>query len=146
LRPAPAIFPEALTSPDEFARHAEELSAKTGRRLPKRAGAAGSATSGPALRDTLHLLANMTEFGKTPIIPAEEFGQMGYSMVLYPVTVLRYMLGAALDLLAGLKSSGSQEPYIPRMLTRAELYVLLDYDRYTEWEREFVPGGGTRPL
>lgn len=143
---ADAVFPEALTSAEEFARYARELSNQTGRPLPAPASAAAAPVPGGAGRDTLCLLANMTEFGRTPIIPAPDFGRMGYSMVVYPVTALRVMLGAARELLAALKSSGSQEALIPRMLTRAELYDLLGYDGYTEWEERFVPGGGTKPL
>lgn len=143
---ADAVFPEALASRDEFTRYAEELSARTRRRLPTAAGAANPPTTGHSDRGPLCLLANMTEFGRTPIIPAAEFGRMGYSMVIYPVTVLRYVLGAAREILTGLRSSGSQEAFIPRMMTRAELYALLGYDRYTEWEKGFAPGGGTKPL
>lgn len=74
------------------------------------------------------LLANMTEFGKTPLLPLEELRRLGYCMVIYPQTALRTALGAVSAMLADLKRDGDQNAWVARMQTRAELYELLDYD------------------
>ncbi len=98
---ADMIFPEALETKEEFAGFAEEV---------------GGA-----------LVANMTEFGKTPYMTAGEFGGMGYSIVLFPMTCFRVAMKAMEDALAELKSSGTQRPMLDRMQTREELYRLLKY-------------------
>jgi len=77
------------------------------------------------------LLANMTEFGKTPLIPASRFGEMGYQMVIFPVTALRVMLRAIEEFYGDLLATGTQAAWTDRMRTRAELYATLDYDEYT---------------
>ena len=99
---ADGIFPEALQSRDEFARFARDV-------------------------DTI-LLANMTEFGKTPLLTADEFGEIGYNLVIYPVTLQRIALKAVEDALRVLQAERSQESLIPRMQTRQELYDLLKYE------------------
>jgi methylisocitrate lyase len=99
------IFPEALADRGEFERFAEAVEAP--------------------------LIANMTEFGKSPLLTLEEFGQMGYAGVLYPVTLMRVAMKAveaALDLIA---DEGTQTELLDLMQTRAELYELL---RYTNFE------------
>jgi methylisocitrate lyase len=111
---ADAIFPEALRSPDEFARFA-------------------AAVPGP-------LLANMTEFGQGPLLTVNELGQMGYSMVLYPLTAFRVAMKAAEDALRTLRDAGHQRDAVPRMLTRAELYDLLGYTGYEERDRAYFGG------
>jgi methylisocitrate lyase len=110
---ADAIFPEGLQSEAEF-----------------EAFAAGA----PGL-----LLANMTEFGKTPIITADRFGELGYRMVIYPLSMMRLAMGEVVRGLSELRRSGSVEPILDRMQSRQELYELLRYTPGTEWR---FPGGG----
>ena len=98
---ADAIFPEALESVDEFARFAREV---------------------PAV-----LLANMTEFGRGPLLDVATLGAMGYRLVLFPLTAFRVAMKAAEETLAGLFRAGHQRDSLPRMMTRAELYDLLGY-------------------
>ena len=108
---ADAIFPEGLSSEDEFAKFRESV-------------------PGP-------LLANMTEFGRTPLIPAAQFANLGYQMVIFPVTALRVMLKAIEEFYADLLRTGTQAEWIDRMRTRAELYDTVDYMAFgakgTEW-------------
>lgn len=99
---ADMIFPEALQTPDEFAQFAREIS--------------------------VPLIANMTEFGKSPLLSAAELGQMGYAAVLFPVTVFRVAMKAAEQALSQLAEEGTQQGFLDEMLTRAELYELLDYE------------------
>jgi len=99
---ADAIFPEAMQNRDELAAFAEKI------RVP--------------------LLANMTEFGKTPLLALDELRQLGYRIVIYPQTALRVAFAPIAQMLADLKSSGDQRAWLDRMQTRAELYELLDYD------------------
>ena len=99
---ADGIFPEAMHSREEFARFARDV-------------------------DSI-LLANMTEFGKTPFLTAEEFGEMGYRLVIYPVTLQRIAMKAMESALRTLKTERSQKSLLDRMQTRQELYDLLDYD------------------
>ena len=110
---ADAVFPEGLASEAEFA-------------------AFRSAVSAP-------LLANMTEFGKTPLIPASRFGEMGYQMVIFPVTSLRVMLKAVSAFYEELLATGTQAAWMDKMTSRAELYDLIDYPGFTakdqEWSR-----------
>jgi methylisocitrate lyase len=98
---ADMIFPEALESPDEFGRFASAV------KVP--------------------LLANMTEFGKSPLLSAAELAKLGYAAALFPVTMLRVAAKAVEDALAQLAQDGSQKGFVDRMQTRAELYELLDY-------------------
>src|SRR5579884_402881 len=109
---ADAIFPEALESRDEFAAFAKALA--------------------PA-----PLLANMTEFGRGPILDFAELAELGYRMVLYPVTTLRAALRAAQAVLTDILAKGHQRDQLERMLTRAELYELLDYAGYEERDRAY---------
>ncbi|OAG77142.1 methylisocitrate lyase [Acetobacter malorum] len=102
---ADAIFPEALISEDMF----REFS----RQLPD-----------------VPLLANMTEFGRSPYFTASQFEQMGYSMVIWPVSSLRAANKAQADLYDTLARNGSTEEMLPRMQTREELYKTLRYYDY----------------
>jgi methylisocitrate lyase len=108
---ADMIFPEALENAEEFREFA--------RRVP-----------GP-------LLANMTEFGKTPYLSREQFGEMGYSLVIFPMTAFRVMLRAVQETYATLAREGTQVSLLERMATRKELYRLLDYDGYDEREKRW---------
>jgi methylisocitrate lyase len=109
---ADAIFPEALASSDEFRSFAHNLSTE-GIKVP--------------------LIANMTEFGKTPYLPAHEFEDLGYRIILFPVTLLRVATKAVETMLAELKTRGSQKDSLDHMHTRKELYDLI---RYAEYERQ----------
>lgn len=70
----------------------------------------------------------MTEFGKTPIINFDDFEKAGYSCVIYPVSTLRVAMQAVNGFLTDLKKEGSQNKHLNKMLTRKELYKLLDYN------------------
>jgi methylisocitrate lyase len=109
---ADAIFPEALESREEFAAFARALA-------------------------PVPLLANMTEFGRSPSLDFADLADMGYRMVLYPVTTLRVALRAAQAVLVDLLAKGNQCDHLERMLTRAELYELLDYAGYEERDRAY---------
>jgi len=110
---AEMIFPEGLASEDEFARFAKVLRTTHPRSL---------------------LLANMTEFGKTPMITLAAFAAMGYNVVIYPVTLLRVAMGAVTAALRTLKSQGTAEPLLSGMQTRKELYELVGYTPGVAWE------------
>lgn len=101
---ADAIFPEGLTSIEEFKTFRAQVKAP--------------------------LLANMTEFGKTPLISVAEFEAMGYEMVIFPMTAFRVMLKALDESYALLIEHGTQAGFLDRMRTRAELYATLDYPQY----------------
>ncbi len=70
----------------------------------------------------------MTEFGKTPFLTVSEFGEIGYDMVIFPVTLQRAMMHTAIEVLGELKRSGTQQAFVDRMQTRQELYDMLGYD------------------
>ena len=104
---ADVIFPEGLHDDAAFARVAKESPG--------------------------HLLANMTEFGKTPVIPLSRFEELGYSIVIYPLSMMRVAMGAVVRGLAALKADGSVEGLLDDMQTRTELYELLGYTPGTHW-------------
>jgi methylisocitrate lyase len=79
----------------------------------------------------------MTEFGKSPSIDFQELGQMGYRIVIYPVTALRSALFAARQTLEAIHRQGHQRDRLSAMLTRAELYDLLGYQSYEERDRHY---------
>jgi methylisocitrate lyase len=114
---ADALFPEALESADEFQRFARDI---------REAGV------------TVPLVANMTEFGKTPLLSCAEFESLGYRGVLFPVTALRTALRAIEALLAELKLFGTQRDWLHHMMTRKELYTLLRYPESLESQAEDV--------
>jgi methylisocitrate lyase len=103
---ADAVFPEGLQSEAEFAEFRAAIS--------------------------VPLLANMTEFGKTPLIPVSRFAELGYEMVIFPVTAMRAVLKTMDDVYAELLHSGTQAGMMDRLRTRSELYDRLEYDRYGE--------------
>jgi methylisocitrate lyase len=111
---ADALFPEALLSADEFGTFAMELN-RAGIHVP--------------------LIANMTEFGKTPYLSVGEFEILGYRGVLFPVSALRAALRAVEHLLVELKFFGSQRHWLDHMMTRQELYGLLRYEQAAEQQR-----------
>lgn len=98
---ADMVFPEALLSRDEFRYFSKSVKAP--------------------------LIANMTEFGRTPYITVDEFNAMGYSIVLFPVTVFRAALKAVESSLAVLREKGTQKGLLKKMKTRDEIYRLLKY-------------------
>ncbi len=106
---ADAIFPEALQNADEFEAFARELKAP--------------------------LLANMTEFGKSPLLSFEELADFGYKMIIFPQSAFRVSMKASEEFLHDLKKQGTQAGWIEKMQTRGQLYELLDYDPTAEsWE------------
>ncbi|MCX4099048.1 methylisocitrate lyase [Nocardia sp. alder85J] len=80
------------------------------------------------------LLANMTEFGKSELIPAATLEAMGYNAVIYPLTTLRLALGAAERGLREMFAQGTQSELIDRMSSRGRLEELVQYDRYGEFD------------
>ena len=110
---ADAVFPEGLASEDEFAAFREALPG-------------------------VPLLANMTEFGKTPLTPFARFAELGYQMVIFPMTGFRLALRALDDGYAELLKTGTQAGLIDRMRTRAELYERIDYAAYDAKDREWA--------
>ncbi len=115
---ADVIFPEALESEAEFADFARAVPAP--------------------------LLANNTEFGKSPLLDLQTLAGLGYRMVLYPVTAFRVALRAAQETLTELRQQGHQRNRIPQMLTREELYELLDYTGYEARDKKNF-GGKKQP-
>jgi methylisocitrate lyase len=99
---ANAIFPEALQSEEDFRDFAKEID--------------------------LPLLANMTEFGKSPLLSFQDLVGLGYRMVIFPQSAFRVSMKASGEFLRALKKSGTQKEWIDEMQTRQELYELLDYD------------------
>ncbi|MCK6483903.1 MAG: methylisocitrate lyase [Phycisphaerae bacterium] len=123
---ADGLFPEAMTSADDFRRFARafEHAQTVGGERPI-------------------LLANMTEFGKSPLLPLSELAEMGYRIVIYPQTALRVAFGAIEHLLADLRRDGSQAGWLERMQTRKELYDLLDYDGLAAIDRAATGGAAS---
>ena len=108
---ADAIFPEALQTADEFRDFAAEID--------------------------VPLLANMTEFGKSPLLSFEQLEKLGYRMVIFPQSAFRVSMRASEQFFAALKKAGTQSDWIDKMQTRQELYDLLDYDPTAgEWRRD----------
>lgn len=81
------------------------------------------------------LLANMTEFGKTKLLTTQQLENLGYNVVIYPVTTLRIAMGAVNRGLDVIKKKGTQEPLVDDMQTRAELYELLRYEDYNAYDK-----------
>lgn len=80
------------------------------------------------------VLANMTEFGKSELFTKEQLAAVGINMIIYPVTLLRSSLGAMEGVLDTIASTGTQEGYVDKMLTRARLYDLIDYEAYNQFD------------
>ncbi|MGI4943163.1 MAG: methylisocitrate lyase [Janthinobacterium lividum] len=110
---ADAIFPEAL--------HDAEMFREFARRMPG-----------------VPLLANMTEFGRTPFFTAAEFEAMGYRMVIWPVSSLRVANKAQEELYAAISRDGGTQKVIDRMQTRAELYATIDYAGYEALDQSII--------
>jgi methylisocitrate lyase len=108
---ADAVFPEGLESEAEF----------------------------EAFRNAVDcpLLANMTEFGKTPIISAARFQELGYQMVIFPMTAFRVMHKALDDCYAELMATGTQAGLLEKMRTRKELYAAIQYSEYDRKDHDW---------
>jgi methylisocitrate lyase len=105
---ADAIFPEAMKDLSEFA-------------------AIRAAVDVP-------VLANMTEFGKSELFTKQQLADVGINIAIYPVSLLRLAMGAAMRGLDSLLETGSLQSVVPEMQTRAELYELLDYEAYNQFD------------
>ncbi len=110
---ADAIFPEALTSAEMFREFAARMKGAP-------------------------LLANMTEFGRTPFFTAREFADMGYRMVIWPVSSLRVAAKAQAELYAAIRRDGGTQGMLERMQTRAELYAAIGYQDYEALDASIV--------
>jgi methylisocitrate lyase len=84
------------------------------------------------------LLANMTEFGKSKLLPASTLEGLGVNLVIYPVTLLRLAMHAIEDGLRTILAEGSQESIVPKMQTRKRLYELLHYDDYSVFDADIA--------
>ena len=111
---ADMIFPEALTSVEMFREFR--------RRMPAH----------------VPLMANMTEFGRTPYLTAAEFQELGYKLVIWPVSSLRVANKASEDLYAALKRDGGTQAMIERMQTRKELYAAIGYHDYEALDQSII--------
>ncbi len=111
---ADMIFPESLHDEDEFRLVAQRVKAP--------------------------LLANMTEFGKTPYITAKRFEELGYKVVIFPpVTTFRYAMGAVRKALRTIKEEGTQKSLLGGdMMSREEIYELIGYWDYEKWDKELA--------
>ena len=110
------IFPEALQSKEEFEQFARAIEAP--------------------------LVANMTEFGKSPLLTLDELGELGYSAVLYPVTLLRVAMKATEAALNVIATEGTQADILDLMQTREELYDLLDYQAFEDRDQRHANTNG----
>ena len=109
---ADMIFPEGLISEDEFKEFAIEIRKE---------------------HPDVFLLANMTEFGKTPYIPFKKYSELGYNFVIYPVSTLRVAMKAVEDFLDNLEQTGTVVDSLEKMQSRKELYKMLKYTPGEEW-------------
>ena len=106
---ADVIFPEALADQSEFEKFRRAVSAP--------------------------LLANMTEFGKSKLLTTKELTNLGFNIVIYPVTTLRLAMKAAKDGLVQIMADGTQENILDKMQHRKDLYELTDYERYNSFDQ-----------
>ena len=106
---ADAIFPEALAEPKEYERFRSEI------KVP--------------------LLANMTEFGKTPLYSKKQLQEFGYNIAIFPVTSLRLANKAVEDGFKQLKEDGTNSQIVDLMQTRKSLYQLLHYEDYNRFDQ-----------
>jgi methylisocitrate lyase len=109
---ADVIFPEALESAEEFRKFAEKVQAP--------------------------LLANMTEFGKSPLLSAVALSEMGYRLILFPMTLFRTAAKAMEETLAELKKEGTSRGLLGRMQSRRELYEVIRYADYERLDQELA--------
>ncbi len=107
---ADVIFPEALESIEEFKMYVEEVKAP--------------------------ILANMTEFGRTPYITFSEFRDAGVKFVIFPVTVFRANAKNAIEIFRLLKKEGTQKNFLDKLMERKEFYRIINYVKYEEFDEE----------
>ncbi|MGC9131302.1 MAG: methylisocitrate lyase [Pyrobaculum sp.] len=107
---ADVIFPEALRTEEEFREFARRIKAP--------------------------LLANMTEFGVSPLIPAKRLEEFGYKFVIFPVTALRVAMHAIREVFRAIMNEGTQARWLDKMFTRKELYDLIKYYDYEKLDAE----------
>ena len=107
---ADLIFPEALQTEEEFKQFAKEIN--------------------------VPLLANMTEFGVSPLMSAQELFSIGYKIVIFPVSALRVTMKNTQVLYQEIKKEGAQKSFLNKMQTRQELYELIDYDAYAKLDKK----------
>ena len=81
------------------------------------------------------LLANMTEFGKSTLYTYDQLADVGFNIVIYPVTLLRLALFATEQGLSTIRQTGSQQGLLDQMQTRKALYELTDYERYSKLDQ-----------
>jgi methylisocitrate lyase len=112
---ADAIFPEALQGWEEYEKVREAIS--------------------------VPLLANLTEFGKTPLLTKTELEELGYNIAIYPVTSLRLSMKAVEDGFAAIKQQGTQKDIVDRMQTRARLYEVIRYEDYNKFDQDIFNFG-----
>lgn len=117
---ADIIFPEALESAGEFRHYSESV-------------------GGP-------LLANMTEFGRTPYLSVNEFGALGYQVVIFPVTSLRVAAKSMRDAMKAVLENGTQADLLDGMQTRSELYDLIGYQDYEGLDASLSASSVKSPL
>ena len=111
---ADAIFIEALQSEEEFREFGKKMD--------------------------IPLLANMTEFGKSPLIPFRELFSMGYKIVIFPLTAFRASLKNLEETYSMLFKNGTQRGFINKLMTRQEFYDIIGYSGYQEEDRKFLKG------
>jgi len=109
---ADVIFPEALRTEEEFREFAKRVKAP--------------------------LLANMTEFGVSPLIPAKRLEEYGYKFVIFPVTALRVAMYAIREVFKSIMEEGTQAAWLDKMFTRKELYELIRYYDYEKLDSEIA--------
>ncbi len=109
---ADVIFPEALRTEEEFREFAKRVKAP--------------------------LLANMTEFGVSPLIPAKRLEEYGYKFVIFPVTALRVAMYAIREVFKSIMEEGTQAAWLSKMFTRKELYELIRYYDYEKLDSEIA--------
>lgn len=114
---AEVIFPEAMRTEEEFAQMARELSG-------------------------VPLVANMTEWGKSPVVDAKSLGEMGYSIVIFPSAPMRAAQKAIADVLVELRDKGTQGDFLDRMYHRKELYRLVGLEDIYLAEEKYIPAPG----
>ncbi len=107
---ADAIFPEAMQNENEFEIFRRAID--------------------------VPMMANMTEFGKSPLLSASTLAEIGYNLVIYPVTTLRLAMGAVQKGLAEIAETGTQSGLVQEMQTRAQLYDLIRYGDYNKFDQD----------
>ncbi|MEK9692683.1 MAG: methylisocitrate lyase [Rhodospirillaceae bacterium] len=107
---ADAIFPEAMQNENEFEIFRRAID--------------------------VPMMANMTEFGKSPLLSASTLAEIGYNLVIYPVTTLRLAMGAVRKGLAEIAETGTQSGLVQEMQTRAQLYDLIRYEDYNTFDQD----------